>query len=173
MKLRTIGIVKQTARPKGTGILVAARLFLVAPAAFSQLPSYTGAGRNAALAVDARYRRAVGVQNVHVVRSAPDNPGATDGQPSIYRHHQFVTHRGGRVWVMPDGDTAARLGRYTNGLDRSSADSSPSSRRRRSPRVTDSPALCWNAPFSCTDSDTPPSFLSSEVAGMTKLSCSK
>ena len=51
-------------------------LFLTARTVFAlSLPAYTeGAQGNALAAHDGRLRRAVGVQNVQVVRSAPDNP---------------------------------------------------------------------------------------------------
>ena len=106
-------------------LLAAAGLAVIAQAALAQLPGYTGgAYGNAAFAHDGRYRWAVGVQNVQVVRSAPDNPSQTDGETFIYRHHQFIAYWGGRFWVMHDGDTAARLAWSTNGLDWSPGDSS-------------------------------------------------
>jgi len=90
-----------------------------------QLPTYAGgAYGNAAFAHDARYRWAVGVQNVQVARSAPDNPSQTDGEAFFYRHHQFIAYWGGRFWVMHDGDAGTRLAWSTNGLDWSVGDSS-------------------------------------------------
>ncbi len=91
-------------KPTPRCLLVAACLALIAPAAFAQLPSYTGgAYGNAAFAHDGRYRWAVGVQNVQVARSTPDNPVANDGNTTVFRHHPMITYWGGRFWVMNNG----------------------------------------------------------------------
>ncbi len=99
-------------------------LLLMAPAALAQLPSYTGAAYgNAAVAHDSRLRWAVGVQNVQVVRSAPENPTATDGSPTFFRHHVDMVYWNGRFWSMHHG-ASKQLNWSTNGLDWSPSDSS-------------------------------------------------
>lgn len=88
------------------------------------LPSYTaGVQGNATAAHDGRLRWAMGVQNVQVVRSAPDNPDQTDGGTTNYRHHPFIAYWGGLFWVMHDG-AGARICWSTNGLDWKPGDSS-------------------------------------------------
>ena len=97
--------------------LVVACLAVIAQAAFAQLPSYTGgAYGNAAVAHDSRLRWAVGVQNVQVVRSAPENPTATDGSTTFYRHHVDMVYWNGRFWSSHWGEPM-RLNWSTNGLD--------------------------------------------------------
>jgi len=88
------------------------------------LPSYTaGVQGDATAAHDGRLRWAVGVQNVQVVRSAPDNPDQTDGGTTNYRHHPFIAYWGGLFWVMHDG-AGARICWSANGLDWKPGDSS-------------------------------------------------
>jgi len=80
------------------------------------LPSYTGGIYGDALSAhDGKLRWAVGVQNVQVSRSAPENPGATDGSTTVYRHHQMLAYWGGRFWSFHSG--GAQLCWSTNGLD--------------------------------------------------------
>jgi len=87
------------------------------------LPNYAGGAQgNGAAAHDGKLRWAVGVQNVQVIRSAPDNPSLTDGYNTIYRHHPFIAYWSGRFWVMHDG-AHSRLAWSTNGLDWSPAES--------------------------------------------------
>jgi len=96
---------------------IVASLVLVAQAAGAQLPSYTGGiYGNAGLAHDSRLRWAVGVQNVQVVRSAPDNPGQTDGDSTFFRHHVDMVYWNGRFWSMHYG-ASKQLNWSTNGLD--------------------------------------------------------
>ena len=80
------------------------------------LPSYTGGMYGDALvAHDGKLRWAVGVQNVQVSRSAPENAGATDGSTTLYRHHQMLAYWGGRFWSFHSG--GVQLCWSTNGLD--------------------------------------------------------
>jgi len=91
-------------------------LVFVASGYSAQLPTYTGGNYGDALSAhDGKLRSAVGVQNVQVSRSAPDNPGATDGSGTIYRHHQMLAYWGGRFWSFHSG--GAQLCWSTNGLD--------------------------------------------------------
>jgi hypothetical protein len=90
----------------------------------AQMPTYTGGVQPDLKYHDGSLRWAVGVQNVQVVRSAADNPSATDGHDAIYRHHQFICHWGGLFWVMYDGP-GTRVCWSTNGYDWSIGDSSP------------------------------------------------
>lgn len=92
--------------------------------ALAQIPTYTGGVQPDLKYHDGGLRWAVGVQNVQVVRSAADNPGATDGHDAIYRHHQFIAYWGGLFWVMYDGP-GTRLCWSTNGYDWNIEDSSP------------------------------------------------
>jgi hypothetical protein len=88
------------------------------------LPTYTaGVQGDAAAAHDGRLRWAVGVQNVQVVRSAPDSPSQTDGHTANYCHHPFITYWRGQFWVMHDGSGAC-VSWSTNGLDWKPGDSS-------------------------------------------------
>jgi len=77
--------------------LVAACLTLIGTTAYSQLPSYTGGAQANMAYHDGRLRWAVGVQNVQVVRSAPDNPQQSDGYAATYRHHQMICYWGGAL----------------------------------------------------------------------------
>ncbi|MHC4642164.1 MAG: hypothetical protein ACYS32_11010 [Planctomycetota bacterium] len=89
-----------------------------------KMPVYTaGVYGNALSAHDGGLRWAVGVQNVQVVRSAPENPSQTDGRTAIYRHHQFIVYWGGKFWVMHDGP-GTRISWSKNGFDWDPADSS-------------------------------------------------
>ncbi|MHC4866537.1 MAG: hypothetical protein ACYTEX_20875 [Planctomycetota bacterium] len=89
-----------------------------------KMPVYTaGVYGNALSAHDGGLHWAVGVQNVQVVRSAPENPSQTDGHTAIYRHHQFIVYWGGKFWVMHDGP-GARIAWSKNGFDWNTADSS-------------------------------------------------
>ena len=69
----------------------------------AQTPSYTGVAQANLAYHDGRLRWAVGVQNVQVTRSAADNPSASDGNTTIYRHHPMIAYWGGRFWVMNQG----------------------------------------------------------------------
>jgi len=108
-------------------LVVLLNIFLfVQPLIFAQdeMPVYTaGVYGNALSAHDGGLRWAVGVQNVQVVRSAPENPSQTDGQTAIYRHHQFIVYWGGRFWVMHDGPGTS-ISWSKNGFDWDPADSS-------------------------------------------------
>ncbi len=91
-------------------------LLLAAQAVVAQLPTYTGGIYGDALSAhDGKLRWAVGVQNVQVSRSAPDNPRQTDGSTTIYRHHQMLAYWGGRFWSFHSG--GVQLCWSTNGLD--------------------------------------------------------
>jgi hypothetical protein len=91
-------------------------LALAASAAPAQPLTYTGGIYGDALfAHDGKLRWAVGVQNVQVSRSAPDNPGATDGSTTLYRHHQMIAYWGGRFWSFHSG--GVQMCWSTNGLD--------------------------------------------------------
>lgn len=91
-------------------------LALAASASSAQLPTYTGGVYGDALSAhDGKLRWAVGVQNVQVSRSAPENPGATDGSTTLYRHHQMLAYWGGRFWSFHSG--GVQLCWSTNGLD--------------------------------------------------------
>lgn len=91
-------------------------LALAARASSAQLPTYTGGIHgNALSAHDGKLRWAVGVQNVQVSRSAPENPDASDGSKTIYRHHQMLAYWGGRFWSFHSG--GVQLCWSTNGLD--------------------------------------------------------
>ena len=91
-------------------------LALAASVSSVQLPTYTGGIYGDALsAQDGKLRWAVGVQNIQVSRSAPENPGATDGSTTIYRHHQMLAYWGGRFWSFHSG--GVQLCWSTNGLD--------------------------------------------------------
>ncbi|MHC4062638.1 MAG: hypothetical protein ACYSR6_13705 [Planctomycetota bacterium] len=88
------------------------------------MPVYTaGVYGNALSAHDGGLRWAVGVQNVQVVRSAPENLSQTDGQSAIYRHHQFIVYWGGKFWVMHDGP-GNRIAWSANGFDWDTTNSS-------------------------------------------------
>jgi MYXO-CTERM domain-containing protein len=87
-----------------TRINALAALLLVAQPASAARPDYHGGPHGkATYSHDGRLRWAVGVQNVQVVRAAPDNPALTDGSNTIYRHHSMIAYWGGRFWVMHDG----------------------------------------------------------------------
>ena len=91
-------------------------LALAASACSAQLPTYTGRIYGDALSAhDGKLRWAVGVQNVQVSRSAPENPEATDGSGTIYRHHQMLAYWGGWFWSFHSG--GVQLCWSTNGLD--------------------------------------------------------
>ena len=91
-------------------------VLLAAQAVVAQMPTYTGRDYGDALfAHDGRLRWAVGVQNVQVSRSAPDNPRQTDGSTTIYRHHQMLAYWGGRFWSFHSG--GVQLCWSTNGLE--------------------------------------------------------
>jgi hypothetical protein len=91
-------------------------LALAASASSAQQPTYTGGIYGDALSAhDGKLRWAVGVQNVQVSRSAPDNPHQTDGSTTIYRHHQMLAYWGGRFWSFHSG--GVQLCWSTNGLD--------------------------------------------------------
>ena len=91
-------------------------VLLAAQAVVAQMPTYTGGDYGDALfAHDGRLRWAVGVQNVQVSRSAPDNPRQTDGSTTIYRHHQMLAYWGGRFWSFHSG--GVQLCWSTNGLE--------------------------------------------------------
>ena len=82
----------------------------------AQLPTYTGRIYGDALSAhDGKLRWAVGVQNVQVSRSAPENPEASDGSRTIYRHHQMLAYWGGHFWSFHSG--GVQLCWSTNGLD--------------------------------------------------------
>ena len=91
-------------------------LALAGGASLAQPPCYTGGTYGDALSAhDGKLRWAVGVQNVQVSRSAPDNPHQTDGSTTIYRHHQMIAYWGGRFWSFHSG--GVQLCWSTNGLD--------------------------------------------------------
>ena len=91
-------------------------VLLAAQAVLAQHPAYTGGIYGDALSThDGKRRWAVGVQNVQVSRSAPENPGAMDGSRTLYRHHQMLAYWGGRFWSFHSG--GAQLCWSTNGLD--------------------------------------------------------
>ena len=107
-------------------IVLLSTLLFLQTLAFSQdhIPAYTaGVYGDALSAHDGGLRWAVGVQNVQVVRSAPENTSQTDGHTSLYRHHQFMAYWGGKFWVMHDGP-GARISWSKNGFDWSPEDSS-------------------------------------------------
>jgi hypothetical protein len=86
---------------------------LATQAAAANLPTYTAGIYGDALAAhDGKLRWAVGVQ---ISRSAPENPGATDGSTTIYRHHQMLAYWDGRFWSFHSG--GVQLCWSTNGLD--------------------------------------------------------
>ncbi|MHC4171606.1 MAG: hypothetical protein ACYST5_01515 [Planctomycetota bacterium] len=88
------------------------------------MPAYTGSVYGDALAShDGGLRWVVGVQNVQIVRSAPENPSQTDGKTTIYRHHPFIVYWNGKFWVMYDGP-GNRIAWSTNGFEWDTADSS-------------------------------------------------
>jgi len=103
MGLRTIDTIKQGDPCPQRAFWVCLALLLSAPAAYSQLPSYTGGVQGSPAYHDGKLRWAVGVQNVQVARSTPDNPAANDGNTTVFRHHPMIAYWGGRFWVMNNG----------------------------------------------------------------------
>ena len=104
-----------TVNPRSCATLCA-WLALAASVSSVQLPTYTGGIYGDALSAhDGKLRWAVGVQNIQVSRSAPENPGATDGSATIYRHHQMLAYWGGRFWSFHSG--GVQLCWSMNGLD--------------------------------------------------------
>ncbi|MBW2528537.1 MAG: hypothetical protein JRI23_30460, partial [Deltaproteobacteria bacterium] len=93
-------------------------------AAASRPDYYGGAHGDAHYSHDGKLRWAVGVHNVQVVRSAPENPSLTDGTTTIYRHHPMMAYWGGLFWVMYEG-AGTRLAWSADGLSWSVVDSSP------------------------------------------------
>ncbi len=99
-------------------------LLLLASAASAARPDYFGGVHGKATqAHDGKLRWAVGVQNVQVVRSAPNSPGETDGSNTLYRHHPMMAYWGGRFWIMHDG-SGTRVAWSSDGLTWSPGDSS-------------------------------------------------
>ncbi|MBW2527578.1 MAG: hypothetical protein JRI23_25575 [Deltaproteobacteria bacterium] len=99
-------------------------LLMAHPAHASRPDYYGGPHGDPHYAHDGGLRWAIGVQNVQVARSAPENPSQTDGSTTIYRHHPMMAYWGGLYWVMYEGG-GTRLAWSADGLTWSAGDTSP------------------------------------------------